>query len=195
MITSWRHKGLKLFYETGRTTQIQAKHANKLHDILQALDFATAPEQMNFPGLWFHKLKGKLKDFYSVKVSGNWRVIFGFEGKNYFSWLHWLSLGDREMIHKPKHPGRMVKSLCLDALGLSVTEAAKALKVSRPTLSKLVNGRIGISTEMAVRLAIVFNTSEEFWINLQTGYDLWLAQKHRKKLNLKPLAQAVHSAC
>jgi antitoxin HigA-1 len=98
------------------------------------------------------------------------------------------------MIHKPKHPGKMVKSLCLDPLNLSVTEAAKALKISRPTLSKLINGRIGISPEMAVRLAIVFNTSEELWINLQAGYDLWSANKHRRALGLKPLPQLGNAA-
>jgi proteic killer suppression protein len=82
MIKSWRHKGLQLFYDTGSTAKIQVKHADKLHDILQALDFATAPQQMNFPGLDLHSLKGKLRDFYSVKVSANWRVIFAFEDKN-----------------------------------------------------------------------------------------------------------------
>ena len=82
MIKSWRHKGLRLFYETGSTAKIQAKHADKLHDILQALDFATAPEQMNFPGLDFHKLSGDLKGYYSVTVNKNWRVIFMFEGKD-----------------------------------------------------------------------------------------------------------------
>ncbi|HYF98305.1 MAG TPA: type II toxin-antitoxin system RelE/ParE family toxin [Coxiellaceae bacterium] len=82
MIRSWRHKGLKQFYDTGSTVGIQTKHANKLHDILQALDAATAPEQMNFPGLRLHKLKGELKEFYAVRVSGNWRLIFGFEGKD-----------------------------------------------------------------------------------------------------------------
>ncbi|HYF98306.1 MAG TPA: HigA family addiction module antitoxin [Coxiellaceae bacterium] len=97
------------------------------------------------------------------------------------------------MIHKPTHPGKMVKSLCLDALEISVTDAARALKVSRPTLSKLINGRIGISPEMAIRLAIVFNTSEELWINLQASYDLWLAQKQRQKLHLKALPQLVHA--
>lgn len=98
------------------------------------------------------------------------------------------------MIHKPKHPGRMVKSLCLDPLDLSVTDAAKALKISRPTLSKLINGRIGISPEMAMRLAIVFNTSEELWINLQAGYDLWLAQKHKSKLHLNRLVKLSEAA-
>ena len=93
------------------------------------------------------------------------------------------------MIHNPKHPGKMVKSLCLDPLKLSVTDAAILLCVSRPTLSKLINGHIGISPEMSIRLSIVFKTSEEFWMNLQVGYDLWLANKNRKNLHLKPLAQ------
>jgi addiction module HigA family antidote len=89
------------------------------------------------------------------------------------------------MIHKPKHPGSMIKSLCLEPLGISISEAAKLLKISRPTLSKLVNGHLNITPEMAMRLAIVFNTSEELWINLQAGYDLWKAQKARAKLSLR----------
>jgi|SaaInl4_135m_RNA_FD_contig_21_2332524_length_473_multi_7_in_0_out_0_1 antitoxin HigA-1 len=91
------------------------------------------------------------------------------------------------MIHNPKHPGKMVKSMCIEPLGISVTDAAKALKISRPTLSKLVNGKIGISPEMAVRLSIVFNTSEVLWVNMQAGYDLYLANKKRRKLKLKPI--------
>lgn len=102
-----------------------------------------------------------------------------------------ITINEEEiMIHKPKHPGCMVKSLCLEPLSLSVTDAARALKVSRPTLSKLVNGKIGISPEMAMRLAIVFNTSEELWINLQSTYDVWKARKLRRQLHLKPLPEA-----
>ena len=80
MIKTWKHKGLKLFYDTGSTAKIQKKHENRIHDILQALDVITQPEQMNFPGLDFHKLKGDLKGCCAVKVSGNWRIIFGFDG-------------------------------------------------------------------------------------------------------------------
>lgn len=92
------------------------------------------------------------------------------------------------MIHNPKHPGFLIKSLCLDPLGLSVTDAAKALKVSRPTLSKLLNGRINISPDMAVRISIVFSTSDKLWVDLQAGYDLWKAQQKKNKLHLKPLS-------
>ncbi len=82
MIISWQHKGLKRFYETGDTSKIQTRHVNKLHDVLQMLDVVTRPEQMRLPGLDFHKLAGSLKDFYSVKISANYRVIFGFDGKD-----------------------------------------------------------------------------------------------------------------
>lgn len=98
------------------------------------------------------------------------------------------------MINHPKHPGLLVKSLCLDPLNLSVTDAARALKVSRPTLSKLLNGRIGISPEMAVRLSIVFKTSDKLWIDMQAGYDLWKAQPLRGKLKLKPFTAIAKAA-
>ena len=91
------------------------------------------------------------------------------------------------MIHNPKHPGKMIKSLCLEPLGISVTDAAKALDISRPTLSKLINGKMSITPEMAIRLSVVFHTSDELWMNLQSGYDLWKAQKQKKKLHVKPL--------
>jgi toxin HigB-1 len=82
MIKSWQHKGLKLFYEKGSLKGIQAKHKLRLTIILQRLDAAIAPEDLNLPGMEFHKLKGNLKNFYSVSVSGNWRIIYKFEGKN-----------------------------------------------------------------------------------------------------------------
>jgi proteic killer suppression protein len=82
MIKNWQHKGLKLFYETGSTAKINTQHADKLHDILQVLDAATTPEEMNLPGLKFHGLKGDLKNSYAVTVRANWRVIFKFEGQD-----------------------------------------------------------------------------------------------------------------
>ena len=91
------------------------------------------------------------------------------------------------MIHNPKPPGMMVKSLCLEPLDLSVTDAAKTLKITRPTLSKILNGHINISPEMAVRLSEVFETSAEFWINLQAAYDLYQAEKVRNKLRLSSI--------
>lgn len=91
-------------------------------------------------------------------------------------------------MHKPPHPGKIIKALCLDPLGLSVTEAAKGLGISRKTLSAILNGRAGISPEMAVRLSIAFGTSAESWINQQTQYDLWHAEQRRKHLRVLKLA-------
>jgi addiction module HigA family antidote len=91
-------------------------------------------------------------------------------------------------MHNPPHPGEVIRSLCLDPLGLTVTDAAKALGVSRKTLSAVLNGRAGISPEMAVRLSIAFDTSAEMWMNQQTRFDLWHAERQRKRLKVTRLA-------
>ena len=91
-------------------------------------------------------------------------------------------------MHNPPHPGEILRSLCLEPLGLSVTDAAKGLGVSRKTLSSVLNGRAGVSPEMAVRLSIAFNTTAESWLNQQVQYDLWQAEKRRKSLRVSKLA-------
>ena len=91
-------------------------------------------------------------------------------------------------MHNPPHPGEILRSLCLEPLGLSVTEAAVGLGVSRKTLSAILNGRAGISPEMAVRLSIAFKTSAESWLNQQVQYDLWRVEKLRKTLRVSRLA-------
>lgn len=93
-------------------------------------------------------------------------------------------------MHDPPHPGEIIKELCLEPLGLSVTDAAKALGVSRKTLSSIVNGRAGISPEMAMRLSIAFDTTAESWLNQQVQFDLWLAGRKRKKLRVQKLSAA-----
>ena len=91
-------------------------------------------------------------------------------------------------MHNPPHPGEILRTLCLESLGLSVTEAAAGLGVSRKTVSAILNGRAGISPEMAVRLSIAFKTSAESWLNQQLQYDLWRAEKLRKTLRVARLA-------
>jgi addiction module HigA family antidote len=94
------------------------------------------------------------------------------------------------LMHNPPHPGAVLRELCLEPLGLSVTAAAQALGVSRKTLSTLLNGHAGISPEMAVRLSIAFDTSAESWLQQQMHYDLWQAEQHRARLDVKRLAVA-----
>ncbi|WP_260295519.1 HigA family addiction module antitoxin [Sedimenticola hydrogenitrophicus] len=94
------------------------------------------------------------------------------------------------LMHNPPHPGEVIRELCLEPLGLSVTAAAKALGVSRKTLSAILNGNAGISPEMAIRLSIAFDTSAESWLNQQSQYELWHAEKHRHELHVKKLVAA-----
>ena len=83
----------------------------------------------------------------------------------------------------PPHPGRIVRQDCIEFLGLTITEAAKALGVTRQALNNLVNGKSGISPEMAVRLSKAFGASPEMWLRLQVNYDL--AQLHQDQIDVK----------
>ena len=94
------------------------------------------------------------------------------------------------MMYNPPHPGEVLKELCLQPLGLSVTRAAKALGITRKTLSQLLNGRIGVSPTMAIRLALATDTTAESWLNMQTAYDLWLAKQKNKRLKVERLEVA-----
>jgi toxin HigB-1 len=81
-IKTFKHKGLKKFFEIGAKSKINTAHIKKLELILDLLDSANDIQDMNFPGSNFHPLKGKLKNFYSIHVSGNWAVIFQFKGND-----------------------------------------------------------------------------------------------------------------
>ncbi len=93
-------------------------------------------------------------------------------------------------MHNPPHPGEIIRELCVEPLGLTVTEAAKALKVTRKTLSTLLNGRAGISPEMALRLYRVFGRTPEGWMRLQLQFDLWKAEKSLDVSGLKRIKAA-----
>ncbi len=78
-IKTFRHKGLRSFFESGSKSGIQAAHANRIARMLDRLNSATEIKDMNAPGYDFHPLKGDLKGFYSIHVNGNWTIIFCFE--------------------------------------------------------------------------------------------------------------------
>lgn len=79
MIRTFKHRGIKRLYERDDGRQVDADHANRIEDILARLDVAASPSDLNLPGYRLHPLKGKLKGFWSVTVSGNWRIIFRFK--------------------------------------------------------------------------------------------------------------------
>jgi antitoxin HigA-1 len=85
----------------------------------------------------------------------------------------------------PVHPGRIVRCDCLEPLGLSVTDGAKALGVTRQALNNLVNGKSGISPEMAIRLSKAFGSAAETWLRMQLAYDLAQARKDESKIKVQ----------
>jgi addiction module HigA family antidote len=90
----------------------------------------------------------------------------------------------------PSHPGLSVRHDCLEPLGLSVTDAARALGVTRQALNNLVNGKSGISPEMAIRLDKAFGGGAEIWLGLQLDYDLAQARKNERAIKVRRLQKA-----
>jgi len=88
-------------------------------------------------------------------------------------------------MHNPPHPGEIIREFCVEPLNLTITDAAKALGVTRKTLSTLLNGRAGVSPEMAIRLSRVFGRTPEGWLRLQLQFDLWKAEQSIDVKDLK----------
>jgi len=91
-------------------------------------------------------------------------------------------------MHNPPHPGDIIKDFCVEPLGLTVTKAAESIGVTRKTFSMLLNGKSGISPEMALRLSKVFGRTPEGWLRLQLQYDLWKAKQNVDIDNLERIA-------
>jgi antitoxin HigA-1 len=85
----------------------------------------------------------------------------------------------------PAHPGRIVRNACLEPLGLTVAEGAKVLGVTRQTLNNVINGKSGISPEMAIRLSKAFGSTPETWLRMQPSYDLAQARKNEHKIKVR----------
>jgi len=86
--------------------------------------------------------------------------------------------------HSPHHPGAILHEFYFERLGISISEGAKKLFITRANLSAIVNSRAGLSTLMAVKLSKAFKTTPQYWINLQSSYDLWQTiQKEKKVIN------------
>jgi addiction module HigA family antidote len=91
-------------------------------------------------------------------------------------------------MHNPAHPGEILKELVIEPLGLSVTEAAHHLGISRKTLSKLLNARGAVTPEMALRLEMAFGKADAaHWLRLQNAYDLWQARKRSPRIHVSPV--------
>ena len=176
-------------------SSILSRLTSRLTRILARLDVATGPNNMDLPGFRLHPLKGDRAGYRAVTVSRNWRVVFRFEGGDAADvdlidyHQTWTRLPNMPMTDPP-HPGLSVRYDCLEPLGLTVTEAAKGLGVSRKQLSDIVNGRSGISPVMAIRLDKAFGGGADTWYRLQAAYDLAQAMTQADGIQVERLTAA-----
>ena len=84
MIKSFRHKGLQLLFEKGDRRKVQQEYAAKIERVLARLEESTEVQNMDLPGFRSHRLKGDLRGFWAVTITGNWRIVFRFEDGNAF---------------------------------------------------------------------------------------------------------------
>jgi addiction module HigA family antidote len=97
-------------------------------------------------------------------------------------------------MYNPPHPGEIIRGLWLDLMGISITDAARAMAVSRKTLSKIVNGQGRVTPEIALRLSMALGSSAESWLGHQAAYDLWELEQQPVKLRVVPLVTATRAA-
>ncbi|MGB6690914.1 MAG: HigA family addiction module antitoxin [Terracidiphilus sp.] len=90
----------------------------------------------------------------------------------------------------PPHPGRSIRNACLDPLGMTLTGGAKVLGVTRQALNNVINGKSGISPEMAIRLCKAFGSTPETWLRMQLAYDLAQARKNEGKIKVRTMRAA-----
>ncbi len=192
MIRNFGTRALKRLYEHGDRSGINPPHLGRVQRILAHLDIATNSQDMNIPGWRLHRLRGDLRGFWSVDISGNWRIIFRFEDGEPCD-VRYLDTHYKEArkmpMKNPPHPGLTIRHDCIEALGLSVTKAAEVLGVTRQALTNILTGRSAISPEMAVRLEKAFGSTAQAWLRLQGNYDL--SQIDRDEIEVTaPLALA-----
>lgn len=91
-------------------------------------------------------------------------------------------------MHNPPHPGKVLRELWMEPMDITITALAEAAGVTRKAMSELVNGKSGVSPEMAIRLSKMFNTAPELWLGMQMNHDLWVVKKKSSRIKVKRLA-------
>ncbi len=152
-------------------------------------------ELLTVPGWKAHRLAGARRDTWSLSVTRNWRITFWIDKAgdeivelNYEDYHQESTMSVTRSIRmkNPAHPGGFVKGEIIEPLGLSITAAARALGVTRPALSALLNERAGLSPEMALRIEKVFGVSMDTLLRMQTSYDIAWARSRHGDLELVP---------
>jgi addiction module HigA family antidote len=190
MIESFKNKGLAELFAKGSTRRIDARMPRRILIILEALDQAATAEAMNVPGLNFHALRGFDPSRYTVHVNGPWCVTsnsatatlaestMSSTTETGTAMTEYPAIRDRN--RPPAHPGEMLREIVLDSLGMSVSEAANRLGVTRQTLHRILAGTTSVTPEMALRLGRFCGNGPDLWLRMQVVHDLWHAERNTR---------------
>ena len=186
-----RHKGLRALHERDDRARLPAQLVPRLWRILFGLQEATHPWSADAPGFRLHPLKGDRAGQWSVRVSGNWRVVFRFEDGEAVD-VDLVDCHRREggqimngtggehvgAMLNPPHLGELIRE-SMDEVGWNVTETAAHLGCERGTLSRLLNGKAGVSANMALALEALGWGTADHWMRMQASYELAQARRER----------------
>ncbi|HYG38680.1 MAG TPA: HigA family addiction module antitoxin [Cytophagales bacterium] len=187
MIINFKHKGLKLFFTKGDGSKLPAKYLSRIEEMLFVLDNASELNDIDVPSFKLHPLKGDMLGLWSITVYKNYRIVFSFNNaKVEFMMLITLTTIKKlnTMIqHNPVHPGRILR-LHVKATKKTIKEVAEGIGISRKVLSEILNEHAGVTAEMAVRFAKAFNTTPQFWVSMQSSFELSKAVKKVDTTNI-----------
>ena len=156
---------------------------------MAALNIVTAPSELDLPGFDFHELQGNRKGTFALTVRANWRVTFKWDSEGPYNVWRIILAADRDTPgFKSPHPGDYLREDILPSLGMTITDLADHLGVSRASLSELVNANRSVSLEMAQRLGQAFRNGTRFWLALQMQRDIWLAEQD-SDISVKPVGK------
>jgi antitoxin HigA-1 len=189
MIRSFKHKGLAELFERGRSRRVQQDLQGRCLRRLETLDHAESLTDLHVPGFNFHGLQG-VPTRYSIHVNGPWWITFEWEEGEALrvdlEQYHWGEVMEEYTVQRPLrrspiHPGEVVREDVLPALGLSVSEAARRLGVSRQQLHRILACTHPITTEMALRIGRLAGNGPGLWLRMQQAHDLWHAEQRLKE--------------
>ena len=190
MISGFRHKGLQQLFEEDNAKGVNAEHVRKIKQNLALLDAATTLSGLDIQTYRLHPLKGDLKGFGRSPCAPTGGSFSAFTTATCRMSILSITIegGQTMPMKNPPHPGEMIGDE-IEALGVSISAAAKALGVTRQQLHNLIAGRSGITPEMAVRLEMAIGGSADTWVRLQTNYDLAQIRNRTTPLKVKKLAR------
>lgn len=161
--------------------------------ILSRLDVAQTAAELDIPGLGFHALNGDMAGRYSVIVSRNWRITLISTASTPSMSIWRIIMAETIVRHpdiEPAHPGELLAEIVIPATGLTKTEIARRLGVSRQTLHDILAQRQPVTPSVAVRLGKLFGDGGRVWLRMQAEHDYWRAAREIDVSSIEPVRAA-----